>query len=399
VAGCRRGPAPAAAARPRNARRRDTTLDVTGITMDLRVTYHLTASDARDAAARARDIALEQTVELPAEAVPAEVAQRIVGRVGAVEPLGEGRWRVAIGFDPLLVGDDLPQLLNLLFGNVSLKAGILVAAVEWPPELLRALGGPRLGIAGLRELTGVDGRALLCTALKPLGLPATALAARCEHFALGGIDIIKDDHSLVDQAPAPFRERVERCQEAVARANRATGGRALYFPNVTAGAAAALERAALAQRAGCRGVLLNALPAGLDTLRAVAATGLAVMAHPSLTGAFFQPDHGVAPAVLLGDVFRVAGSDAVIYPNVGGRFTFSEATCAAINERLRGPLGALRPAFPVPAGGIDAARVPHWIERYGADTIFLVGGSLYAQPDLTAAARRLADAVSRHPYG
>jgi len=88
----------------------------------------------------------------------------------------------------------------------------------------------------------------------------------------------------------------------------------------------------------------------------------------------------------------------VIYPNVGGRFTFSEDTCVAINDHLRHPLGDVRPAFPVPAGGIDAARVPHWIGRYGADTIFLVGGSLYAQHDLTAAARRLSEAVRRHTH-
>lgn len=369
--------------------------------MDLRVTYHLTGAEGRDAAAaRAREIALEQTVELPADAVPADVAERIVGRVAAVEPLDDARWRVVIGFDPVVVGADLPQLLNLLFGNISLKRGILVAGIEWPPELLVALGGPRLGIAGLRELTGVRQRALLCTALKPLGLSAAEIAGRCRRFALGGIDIIKDDHSLVDQRPAPFRERVERCQEAVARANRETGGNTLYFPNATGGAAASLERAGFARRAGCRGVVVNALPAGLDTVRAVAAaTGLAVMSHPSLAGAFFHADHGIAPQVLLGDLFRVAGSDAVIYPNVGGRFTFFEATCAAINDRLRGALGDLRPAFPVPAGGIDAARVPHWIDRYGADTIFLVGGSLYARPDLAAAARQLADAVRAHPYG
>src|SRR5437879_12233009 len=136
-----------------------------------------------------------------------------------------------------------------------------------------------------------------------------------------------------------------------------------------------MERAGAARRAGCRGVLVNALPAGLGAVGEIAATtGLAIMSHPSLAGAFFHPDHGIAPEVLLGDLFRVAGSDAVIYPNVGGRFTFSEATCAAINARLRGPLGQVSPSFPVPAGGIHAARVPHWIERVGGETLVAVVG-------------------------
>src|SRR5881296_3748131 len=133
------------------------TSSVTSITMRLRVTYHLACS-SRLAAAKARDIAFEQTVELPADAMPPEVALRVAGRVESVESLGRRRSRAVISFDPGAVCGDLPQLLNLLFGNISLKTGILIAGLEWPDELLTALRGPRLGIAGLREVTGARGR-------------------------------------------------------------------------------------------------------------------------------------------------------------------------------------------------------------------------------------------------
>src|SRR2546428_7035115 len=208
------------------------TSNVTSITMRLRVTYHLACS-SRLAAAKARDIAFEQTVELPADAMPPEVALRVAGRVESLESLGRGRSRAVISFDPGAVCGDLPQLLNLLFGNISLKTGILIAGLEWPDELLTALRGPRLGIAGLRELTGARGRPLLCTALKPLGRSAPELAQLAYGFARGGIDLIKDDHSLADQTTAPFRDRVERCSEAVARANGETGREAPDFPNGT----------------------------------------------------------------------------------------------------------------------------------------------------------------------
>src|SRR5207302_373497 len=196
--------------------------------MDLRITYHVHGADERAAVARAREIALEQTVELAADALSADVVARIVGRIAAVEPLGEGRWSSVIAYDPAVVSGEMPQLLNLLFGNISLQAGVVVASVEWPLQLLASLGGPRQGIAGVR-------------------------------------------------------------------ANRETGGNTLYLPNVTSGVTAMLERAAFARRAGCRGCVVNALPAGLDAVRAVAATGLAVMSHPSLAGAFFHADHGIAP--------------------------------------------------------------------------------------------------------
>src|SRR5947208_8031687 len=65
--------------------------------------------------------------------------------------------------------------------------------------------------------------------------------------------------------------------------------------------------------------MVIALTSGIGAVVSFAAAlGLAIMSHPSLAGAFFHPDHGIAPELLLGDLFRVAGSDAVIYPNVGG---------------------------------------------------------------------------------
>jgi ribulose-bisphosphate carboxylase large chain len=360
-----------------------------------RVTYVLTCGADEDAAAKAADLALEQTVELPGSCLPPAVARDVVGSVETVEPLGDGRWGAVIAYPPETVGDDVLQFVNLLFGNISLQDGIFIIQTEVPLRIRDRCGGPRYGIPGIRELCGIaDGRPLLCAAAKPVGLSASELADVCFAFAAGGIDIVKDDHGLADQDAAPFAERIRCCQEAVEAANARTGGRSLYFPHVSAGGTDLGARLELARSLGCRGVLLSPLLLGLDTVREVAATGdLAVLAHPALAGAFFAKTHGIAPDVLLGRLFRLVGSDGVIYPNVGGRFPFSRTACDAINARLREPWGDIRPAFPVPAGGIDVARVPHWIEQYGADTMFLIGASLYAQRNLQSASERLVEAV------
>jgi ribulose-bisphosphate carboxylase large chain len=360
-----------------------------------RISYLLACGEGEDPAAKARAIALEQTVELPVACVSAEVRRAVVGSTEAVEPVAGGRYRAVIAYPEATVGSDLLPYVNLLFGNASLKAGIRIADVEVPPGVREQAGGPRFGIAGLRALCGVEGRPLLCAAVKPVGLSARQLAEVCHAFAAGGIDIVKDDHGLADQRSAPFAERVARCQEAVARANAETGARALYAPHLFGGGSALRQQAELARQVGCVAGLVCPLLVGLDAVRELAAqSGLALLAHPALAGAYFQPDHGIAPEVLLGKLFRLAGADGVIYPNVGGRFTFTRAVCDAINVELRRPAEGLRPAFPVPAGGIDAARVPYWIEQYGPDTIFLLGASLYAQRDLRGAAARLAGAVA-----
>ncbi len=362
----------------------------------LRVTYQLRCAPGEEVRGKATGIALEQTAELPAACLSPELRDRVVGRVETVDPLPDGRWEAVIGY-PRAVLDDLPQLLNVLYGNISLKAGIRVASVEWPPSLLAALPGPRFGVDGLRALCGArTQRPLVCAALKPVGLPPAALADLAYRFASAGVDMVKDDHGLADQPSAPFGERVALCQEAVQRANRETGGASRYFPNVTSGFPALPDRVAAARGAGCRGVLVSPLLLGLDAMRWLTATSdLALLAHPTGTGAFFHSEHGIAPEVLLGDLFRMAGADGVIYPNAGGRFPFSEAVCARINARLRGPLGTFKPALPVPGGGIDVARVSYWIDRYGADMMVLIGGSFYLQPDPAAAAAELVATIRR----
>ncbi len=365
------------------------------------VHYQLHCEPGEDPMQKARGIALEQTVELPGECLRPDIRDTWVGQIDTLEEQAPQRWHCAIRYDSRLTGEELSQLLNTLFGNISLKSGIVVQSVDWPAQLLEAFGGPRHGIAGLRRMTGVpDGRPLTCTALKPVGYTAEALAELAYAFALGGVDIIKDDHGIANQSTAPFMERLHACQRAVDRANRKTGGSSRYFPNVTAPHHLLGQRLDAAKEAGCSGVLISPWLSGLDSLRwARDYSGLAMMAHPALTGGQMGERHGLSPALLLGELFRIAGADASIYPNTGGRFGFTEQTCHAINTALRGPLGGLKPAAPTPGGGMDARRAPHWIERYGPDTIILIGGSLYAQGDITAAATKLLDALGRHREG
>lgn len=356
----------------------------------LTIGYRLTCAPGEAPAEKARDIALEQTVELPAECVPEAVFEAVVGRVETLEEEG-GRALARISYPVDAVGGELPQLLNLLFGNISMKAGIRIEEILWPPAVVERLPGPRFGVEGLRRLCGVaTARPLLCAALKPLGLAAGELANLCRELALAGVDIIKDDHSLANQRWAPFDERLERCSGAVAEANAGSGGSTLYFPNLTGAAGDLGRRLAEIRRAGCRGVMMSPLVLGFETTRSIAeSAGLAILGHPALTGAFFAAEHGIAPEVLLGELFRLIGCDGVVYPNVGGRFVLDQQDCLAINDRLRRPLGRHRPAFPVPGGGIDTRRMSEWIDRYGPDTIFLIGTSLYREPDLGSAAREL----------
>lgn len=365
-------------------------------------TYRIRA-DAAEATRIARFIAYEQTVELP-EALVADpyLLEHVVGHVLSVEAADDGCFHARIAFEASLASGQLAQLINLVYGNVSMYPGIRLQALALPSTVLGAFRGPGFGIQGLRELTGVHGRPLLSTAVKPRGLPVARLAALAADFARGGGDIVKDDQNLVDPDFASFRARVGAIAEAVARANAATGGRTLYFPHLSARHADLHRYAAFVREAGLRGVLLCPHVLGFDTAREIAqAHGLVHMAHPALSGAMTQAgDNGIEFGLAMGTLLRLAGADISVFVAPGGRFRFSEAQATRLAQACTEPLGALATAFPCPAGGMDITKIPHLCQRYGRDAVFLVGGALQAHdPDFARATTAYREAIEHGIVG
>ena len=349
----------------------------------LSAAYRIRAADEAAALARAWDICLEQTVEFPESLIPNErIRAQIVGAVDALTAAGDGAWDATIRYPVEAAGGELTQLVNLLFGNVALQPGVRLLDFWLPEGLLAGFRGPRFGIAGLRERVAVHDRPLLCTALKPMGLSAAALADLAYDLALGGIDLIKDDHGLADQPFCPFDERVGRCAEAVQRANRETGLRCLYLPNVTAPADEIERRALAAKAAGAGGLLFIPGLAGLDAMRSLAdddRLDLPLLSHPAFIGGLaVAPDAGLSQRVLYGRLNRLGGADAAIFPHHGGRFAYTEAECLDIIKGCTDAMGHLASIFPVPAGGMQLARVPGLRAFYGRDCILLIGGDLHA---------------------
>ena len=354
----------------------------------------------------AERIAYEQTVELPPALVTDPVVrERVLGRVETISPDDSGALArpppggadashlVTISYSAELANGQLPQLLNLLYGNVSLYPGVHLADFTLPETVLSDFAGPRFGIEGLRRLTGVWGRPLLATALKPRGLPVPEYARIAGEFARGGGDLVKDDQNLVTDFEG-FRDRVLRCRDAVGDANAHTGRSCLYFPLVAAPFESIDRHFELVRAAGLRGVLVCPAVLGLDTVRALGARHeLVLMGHPSLTGGLTR---GLDPSLVFGTLFRLAGVDVSVFPDASGRFGFDPAACRAIHRRLAAPLGGLSPAWPCPAGGLQLHGIEAAGQGYGPDSVLLVGGALLGHaPRVEDGTRVFAERIAR----
>jgi ribulose-bisphosphate carboxylase large chain len=362
------------------------------------VRYHIRGS-AAIALAKAKDICLEDTVELPDDLVPdGPIRDSILGRVEDFHSLNKNLHEALISFAVETAGSDLTQFLNVGFGNISIKPGLKLRRFELPDSFLRRFHGPRFGCAGWRNRTGVFHRPLLCTAIKPMGFTAKQCAALAREFALGGIDLIKDDHGLADHPFCRFRDRVRRCAHAVREVNATHGAKAIYIPHISGRETDALERAHFAKEAGAGGLLIAPGLTGYETMRRIADAddiALPIMCHPSFQGSYVvSPSSGVAHGALFGQLARLAGADSTIFPNYGGRFSFTRAQCADIAEAASCEMGRLKPIFPTPGGGMSLERIGDMSRLYGKDAIYLIGAGVYRyKPDIRAGCRRFLEIV------
>jgi len=350
---------------------------------NLHATY-LIRSPAEAISARAQALALEQSVEMPLAALTdARVKRDVVAQIESISERSSGVHAVRLALARETVGDDAGQLMNMLFGNSSLLPDIQLEDIDLPVDAAKRFGGPALGIAGIRALVRVAGRALTCTALKPIGSSVAQVSRLAALFADAGIDVIKEDHGWAESDLAPFHVRVPACQRAIAATNRGKGEReplSQYAPSLSGD----LDqmRSQLRCALDCGVTMALAAPmimgcAGFQTLRREFPQ-VALLAHPAFAGT------QIAPGALLGKLFRLFGADAVIFPNHGGRFAFPRDVCAAIAAGNRAPWLGLKPSLPTPAGGMSVERSAEIISEYGRDVMLLIGGSLLIARDQLA---------------
>ena len=115
-------------------------------------------------------IRVEQTIEFPFELAPEWIQQQVVGQVVSAKEVGNSKTEVVIDFNTDTTGYEIGQMLNVVWGNVSMFPDVRITKIEFPEDFLNAFKGPRFGISGVREILGAKKRPILATALKPMGL-------------------------------------------------------------------------------------------------------------------------------------------------------------------------------------------------------------------------------------
>jgi ribulose-bisphosphate carboxylase large chain len=220
---------------------------------------------------------------------------------------------------------------------------------------------------------------------------------------LGGVDLLKDDENLTDQAFNPFERRVSESLEYADRAEAETGERKDYLVNVTAETDEMVRRAEYVADQGGRFVMVDVITTGWAAVQTVRRRtedlNLAIHAHRAMHAAFDRlPEHGVSMRVLA-QIARLCGVDH-IHTGTAGLGKLENEDTPGINAWLAGDLHGMRDVLPVASGGLHPGIVDRLFDALGTDLMVQAGGGVHGHPDGTeAGARAFRAAVDAYTEG
>ena len=340
-------------------------------------------------------------------AVPGETEElkaRFAARVEAVEhletvdvpaiPGGAGfqqgpfhRAMVRVSWSIENCGYNLPVLVSTVQGNlyeISAFTGLKLMDLEIPASFVQHFPGPAFGIEGCRKLTGVYGRPLIGTIIKPsIGMTPQQTAELVKTLAGAGIDFIKDDELLSASANSSFEDRVAAVMRVINDHADKTGKKVMYAFNLSGEIDTMLRRYELLVKAGgtCAMVSLNSV--GLAGVKKIGdQRELAIHGHRNGWGMLNRhPLLGIEfPAYQ--KLWRLAGVDQIHVNGIQNKFWESDDSVVRSIEACLTPFLGGYSVLPVVSSGQWGGQAPETYRRtHTVDLLYMAGGGIMAHPD------------------
>lgn len=336
-----------------------------------------------------------ETEELKARAAARVLEIVDLGEVAGPSLPGAGRAagphrraRVVLSWPLANIGPSLPNLLATVAGNLfELKyfSGLRLLDLRLPDDFARAYAGPGFGVAGTRVLTGVEGRPLIGTIIKPsVGLSADETAAMVAQLCAAGIDFIKDDELQADGPACPFADRARAVMAVINSHAERTGKKVMYAFNLTGEVDEMRARHDLVEALGGTCVMVSLNSVGLTGVTALRRHArLPIHAHRNGWGALSRHPALGFDYVAWAKLWRVAGVDHMHVNGIRNKFCEGDASVIASARSMLQPLFAEKPCtvMPVFSSGQSAAQAHDtWAALGSVDLIHAAGGGIMAHP-------------------
>jgi ribulose-bisphosphate carboxylase large chain len=316
---------------------------------------------------------------------------------GSRPPRGSGerpqyrRAEVVLSFPLENMGPSLPNLQATVCGNLyelSQFSGLRLIDLDLPAAFAAAYPGPQFGVEGTRRLSGVHGRPLIGTIVKPsVGLAPAETAALVGRLAEAGLDFVKDDELLANAPHSPLQERVKAVMRVVNEHADRTGKKVMVAFNITDEVDQMVRHHDFVLGAGGTCVMASLNSIGLPALAHLRRrAALPLHGHRNGWGMFARcPALGIS-FIAMQKLWRLAGADHLHTNGLRNKFFEADESVIASARACLTPLLGGRPAMPVLASGQWAGQAPDTYREIGSvDLLYLCGGGILAHPGGPAA--------------
>jgi ribulose 1,5-bisphosphate carboxylase large subunit-like protein len=296
---------------------------------------------------------------------------------------------VDIDFPLEVIGTDIAALVTIAFGGVfSVRglSGVRIVGLTLPPEFIRAHPGPAFGIAGTRRLTGVHGRPLIGSIIKPnLGLAPDDVAAVTRELVEAGVDFIKDDEKMMNPGYAPLAARVSAVMPVILDHEQRTGRRVMYaFGIASADPETMLRHHDIVADAGGNAAVIPINSIGYGGMSFLRKRSRLVL-HAHRTGWDMltrHPDLGLDFSVYQ-TLWRLLGVDQFQVNGIGAKYWEpDESFVRSFHDCMTPLLDESDRALPVIGSGQWGGQAPETYARNGGsvDLLYLGGGGIMGHP-------------------
>jgi ribulose-bisphosphate carboxylase large chain len=327
---------------------------------------------------------VEKITELEAVATPSLPSNR--PRPGPFR-----RAEITVSWPIENVGYNLPTLVSTLQGNLyelSQFSGLKLLDLHVPPSFAAHFAGPRFGIEGTRQLTGVRERPIIGTIVKPsVGLTPNQTAALVKTLAEAGIDFVKDDELMANPPHSPFDRRVDAVMRVINDHADRTGRKVMYAFNVSDELEPMLRHYEKVLTTGGTAVMISLNSVGLAGVKKVCDQGaVAVHGHRNGWGMLNRhPMLGIEFAAYQ-KLWRLAGVDQIHVNGIANKFWESDDSVVASIEACLRPFLDGQTILPVVSSGQTGLQAPETYRRTKTiDLLYMAGGGIMAHPAGTSA--------------
>lgn len=297
------------------------------------------------------------------------------------------RAEIEIAFPIENVGPNLPVLLATLAGNLfelGEVTGLRVLDLDMPENYAAQFPGPAFSIEGTRRLSGVHGRPMIGTIIKPsIGLTAEQTAVLVDDLCSADIDFIKDDELIANPPYEPFEKRVAAVMPVLQKHADRLGRMPMYAFNLSGSIDDMLRHHDTVLQAGgtCVMVSVNwAGFAGVEHLRRHSQLPIhghrngwgSLTRHPALGFSFDAYQK----------LWRLAGVDHLHVNGLRSKFWEADESVLRSARACLSPFAGVPAVMPVFSSGQWAEQAPDMYRQLqSTDLMHLAGGGIIGHPD------------------